>query len=361
MASEKKKRHWLSRLSFGTLSLVFSGLLLLSYLSMIIDPAKAWFFTLFGLLYIPVLLVVGVLFILSLIRRSHMRGLLLMMLLPSVFLFGKYYQFRKPSDELPATLKVVSYNVGLFAHGDDEKDPLALADSVCDWLRKADADILCLQEFCLPNNVDFGSWLKQRFPGYHIDYYALSGPIGQFGNVTLSRRPVLGKGRINFEKSTNMALWSDVQLDSSVVRLYNCHFESYNISLSGLVKKAGEEGLVEETGQKMRRSITERPKQVAEVMRDVDAAPVRSVVLGDFNDNPLSYTCFRLLRGRKDSFVSAGKGFGATYRSLWPLLRIDYILYPKDLAAVSYKVDKVKYSDHYPITATYYETGRDSR
>ncbi len=361
MAKEKKQRHWLSRLSFGTVSLAFSGLLLLSYLSLLIDPAKAWFFTLFGLLYIPVLLVVAVLFILSLFRRSHMRGLLLLMLLPSIFIFGKYYQFRGPSEDKPATLSILSYNVGLFTHGDGEKDPLELADEVCDWLKQADADIICLQEFCLPGHVDFGSWLRRRFPGYEVDYFAVSGPIGQFGNVTLSRRPITGKGKNNFEKSTNMALWTDVLLDSSTVRLYNCHFESYNISLSGLVKKAGEEGLVEETGQKMRRSITERPKQVAQVMRDVDAAPVRSLVLGDFNDNPLSYTCFRLLRGRKDSFVTAGKGFGATYRSLWPLLRIDYILYPKDLTAVSYKVEKVKYSDHYPIIATYYESGRNTR
>ena len=361
MASEKKKRHWLSRLSFGTVSLVFSALLLLGYLSMIADPARAWFFTLFGLLYIPVLLVVAVLFVLALIRRSHMRWLLLIMLLPSIIFLGKYYQFRGSSDQTPSTLKIVSYNVGLFTHGNGIQDPLELADSVCTYLRKADADIICLQEFCLPNEVDFGTWLKRRFPGYKIEYYALSGPIGQFGNVTLSRRPIVGKGKMDFEKSTNMALWTDVRLDSATVRFYNCHFESYNISLSGLVKKAGEEGMVEETGQKMRRSITERPKQVAEVMAGVDAAPVGSVVLGDFNDNPLSYTCFRLLRGRKDSFVEAGKGFGATYRSLWPLLRIDYILYPKDLAAVSYSIDKVNYSDHYPVTATYYETGRDSR
>ena len=96
-------------------------------------------------------------------------------------------------------------------------------------------------------------------------------------------------------------------------------------------------------------------------MKDVDSAPVRSVVAGDFNDTPLSYTCFRLLRGRHDSFVRAGKGFGATYSSLWPLLRIDYILYPKDLEAVSYRVDRVRYSDHYPVIASYYETGRNPR
>ena len=358
MAPEKKKRHWLSRLSFGTVSLVFSGLLLLGYLSMFIDPAKAWFFTLFGLLYIPVLLIVAVLFVLSLIRRSHMRGLLLLMLLPSVFLLGKYYQFKGPSEEKPASLKVISYNVGLFAHGQGFEDRLALADTVCAWLRKADADLICLQEFCLPGNVDFGTWLHRHFPGYKVDYYALTGPVGQFGNVTLSRRPVEGKGIIDFDKSTNMALWSDVRLDSSTIRLYNCHFESYNISLSGLVKSIGhrDDDAVEDTGRKMRRSITQRPKQVEEVIKDIDACPVRSVVLGDFNDNPLSYTVHRLLRGRRDAFVQAGKGFGATFRTFWPLLRIDYILCPRDLQAVSYEVPKVKYSDHYPVIATYYET-----
>ena len=109
------------------------------------------------------------------------------------------------------------------------------------------------------------------------------------------------------------------------------------------------------------RSIRERPRQVAHVLQSVNSAPVRSLVVGDFNDNPLSYTYYRLLRGRKDSFVKAGKGFGSTYRTLWPLLRIDYILYPQDLEAVSYTVPHVKYSDHYPIIATYYESGRDPR
>ena len=114
--------------------------------------------------------------------------------------------------------------------------------------------------------------------------------------------------------------------------------------------------MVEDTGRKMRRGITQRPRQVEEVMKDVDECPVRSVVLGDFNDNPLSYTLYRLSRGRQDAFVQAGKGFGATFRPLWPLLRIDYILYPRDLHVVSYEVPKVKYSDHYPVIATYYET-----
>ena len=354
--AQAKKRHWLSRLSFGTVSLVASALLVLAYLSVVIDPAKAWFFTLFGLLYPVVLPVTLVLWVWALFRRSSMRGLLTLVLLPSLFFAGRYVRFTRPEPERDATLKVVSYNVGLFAHGPKGMDRLVLADSVSRYLRGLDADVICLQEFFLPSGHVPELWLATHFPGYRADFYVRNGKSGHFGNLTLSRRRVTDKGRINFEHSTNMALWTDVRLDSSTVRLYNCHFESYNISIPGLVKKVG---AVEETEQKMRRSIGERPKQVSAVLKDVVNAPVSALVLGDFNDTPLSYTYFRLLRGRKDSFVRSGKGFGSTYSTLWPLLRIDYILYPKELSAVSYEVPRVNYSDHYPIIATYYESGRD--
>ena len=356
--TEKKHRHWLSRLSFGTVSLAMSVLLVLSYCSVIFDPAKFWFFTLFGLLY-PLFLVITLgLFVWALFRRSSMKGLLLAVLLPSFFFAGRYYQPHWKSPEGTPSLKVISYDVGLFVHSDRQQDRVALADSVSAYLMRQDADVLCLQEFYLPSEINLDRWLKKHFPGHKAEYYIFPGARGSFGNVTLSRRPVMDKGKINVERSTNLALWTDVKLDSAAFRLYNCHFESYNISLSNLVKK---DGAVEETERKMRRSITERPKQVAEVMRGMDKAPLQSLALGDFNDGPLSYTYFRLLRGRYDSFTRAGKGFGATYHALWPLLRIDYILYPKGLEAVSCEIPHVDYSDHYPIIATYYETGRNTR
>ena len=354
---ERKKHGWFSRLTFGTVALILSGMLLLSYLSVLVNPAKAWFFTIFGLLFVPLFLLTLFFFFWALARRSRMSGLLLVMLLPAVFLIGKYYQFRAPEAEREPTLKVVSYNVGLFVHGKKGEKRLALADSVAAFLRGTDADIICLQEFFLPNTLNLEAWFHSRFPGYRADYYVLTGESGHAGNVTLSRLPVLYKGKIDFEKSTNLALHTDIRLDSTVLRFYNCHFESYNISLSNLVKK---KGAVEETERKMRRSIGERPKQVSAVLENIEKAPGQALVAGDFNDTPLSYTYFRLLRGRKDAFVRAGRGFGSTYSSLWPLLRIDYQLYPKALEAVSYSIDRVPYSDHYPVIVSYYESGRDS-
>jgi len=359
--AEKKKRHWLSRLSFGTVSVVMAVLLALSYCSVVFDPAKFWIFTLFGLLY-PVFLVITLgLFIWALIRRSSMKGLLLAVLLPSFFFAGRYYQPHWKTVEGNPTLKVVSYNVGLFAHADMGQDRADLADSVSAYLMRQDADLICLQEFYLPSTINLDRWLHQHFPGYKAEYYVLTGKSGHAGNLTLSRRPVVGRGKEVFEKSTNMAIWTDVRLDNSTVRIYNCHFESYNISLGRLVKGLRDDVFREETGLKMRRSIRERPRQVAHVLKSVNAASVRSLVLGDFNDTPLSYTYFRLLRGRHDTFVKAGKGFGATYRALWPFIRIDYILYPKDLHAVSYEVGEATYSDHFPVIATYYEAARDTK
>lgn len=353
-SSGKKKRHWLSRLSFGSVSLFFSTLLLLGYLSVIINPARGWFFTLFGLIFPLVLPITLVLFVWSLFRRSTMRPLLLIALLPSLIFVGRYYQFRGSSDHTEPTLKVVSYNVGLFAHGPSGVSRMELADSSARYLRRLDADVICMQEFWLPLNEPVEPWLEAHFPGYDAEYYVFTGKNGRFGNVTLSRRSFADKGKNTFEKSTNLALFTDIQLDSCTLRLYNCHFESYNISLSALVKKE----VVEETERKMRRSISERPKQVAEVLESMDRS---SIVLGDFNDTPLSYTYIRLHRGRHDAFTAAGKGWGATHKSLWPLLRIDYILYPDELKAVSHTIDKVRYSDHYPVICTFYESGRSTR
>ena len=85
------------------------------------------------------------------------------------------------------------------------------------------------------------------------------------------------------------------------------------------------------------------------ILKDIAASPVEAFVCGDFNDTPMSYTYYRLSRGRSDSFVEAGTGFGATYSFLWPMLRIDYILLPGHFRAVSHEIMKIRFSDHYPV------------
>lgn len=344
------KRHWFSRLTFGTAALAVAALLVLSYASALVNPARLWLFSLPGLLYIPLAVTALVFLIWSVRRRAPIGWLLALTLLPSVSLAGRYLQLRKPAEERGA-IRIVSYNVGLFAHGNPDTPRLRTADSTAAWLRSLDADVICLQEFYLPNSVSMDAWLRRAFPGYQPDYYVLTGKNGHAGNVTLSRLRVENKGKMDFEKSTNLALYTDICFPGGVRRIYNCHFESYNISLSRLIKSMDEE-TAEDTGRKMRRSIRQRPCQVDAVLRDIGSSTCPALVVGDFNDTPLSYTYHRLSRGRKDSFTAAGSGFGATYREAWPLLRIDYLLFPQGMTVRSHETPKMPWSDHYPVLVT---------
>ncbi len=296
-----------------------------------------------------------VLLICAVKRKSKSFLIPLLILLPSFFFIGRYIQFN--SDETvgePAgeTVKMVSWNVGRFAmHNKDIASRKQCVDSIFRFIRQQDADIICLQEFHVSDASRVKAYLAEKMKGYNAEYYLFTERGGHCGNLTLSRIPVKGKGKIKFDESANLAIYTDYKVGDKEFRVYNCHFESYNVSFTGLIRAIAQRDSVvmAQTGTKVKRSITRRPKQVDKVFTDIENCPVEAFVCGDFNDNPMSYTYYRMTRDRKDAFVEAGDGFGATYSLLWPMLRIDYVLYPESCRAISHDIPRVRYSDHYPV------------
>ncbi len=332
--------------------LVAALLLAATYVSMLINPAKFWLMSIAGLLFVPLSALNLFLLIWAFARRSKAFVIPLLALLPAVFFLGRYVHFT--GEELEDTppensLKIMSWNVGRFAAGSTSME--ACADSVFAYIETENPDIVCLQEFRIKDGRKIRQYLRQKMKGYSSEYYIFTGPHSSFGNVTLSRLPVRNRGVLKFDSSTNLAIFTDYQHDGKVFRVYNCHFESYNISFSGIVRAIIDKNndVFTETGVKMKRSITRRPKQVDQVFTDIESCPVETFVCGDFNDNPMSYTYHRLMRDHNDSFVEAGDGFGATYARLWPLLRIDYVLAPDSSTVYTHKSPHVKLSDHYPV------------
>lgn len=342
------------------LMLIAAFLLLLSYLSMLVNPAKAWFMTAIGLLFVPIA-IINVLLLLAAVKNMSKSFLIpLIALLPSLVFIGRFFQFHSGAEDPDGTMvKMVSYNVGLFQQGrksgmKGEEGEAACMDSVVRFLQRSDADIICLQEINIDVGKDVAKELKEKFPGYNTSYYVFVNDDRSYGNVTLSKFPIRNKGKIEFDQSSNLAIYSDIEINDETVRVYNCHLQSYNISLAGLIKDFGRDSaLVKDTEEKMKRSIKIRPEQVEKVMTDIEECPTEAIVAGDLNDSPMSYTYFRLNKGRQDLFVEAGKGFGATYSYLWPMLRIDYVLIPDHYGAVSYSVPKIKFSDHYPVVTRF--------
>lgn len=348
-------RNWFTVFTSRVLMLIAAGLLILSYLCTLVNPADAWFLEFFGLLFIPLAAVNVVLLIWAIFRRSKAVVIPLIAILPAIFCFGRFVQFGDSDlqkDSQKEDVKVVSYNVGRFAaspkHGIPSRK--ACMDSVFSFLMETDADIICLQEFYTADISTLKQFLRRKMRGYSSEYYLYVGSKGSFGNVTLSRYRVQDKGKIKFDQSSNLAIYTDYIINDRKLRVYNCHFESYSVSIPGLVTSLGHDrNIIKETGEKMRGSIIRRPKQVDKVLKNIESCPTESIVCGDFNDNPMSYTYHKLSRGRKDVFMEAGRGFGATYAVLWPFLRIDYVLVPESMDVYEYDVPRHRYSDHYPV------------
>lgn len=366
MAAKRKKSKGAAKVNgviFGITSrllmLIVAALLILSYASIVINPAKVWIISLFGLFFVPLALANLVLLLWALKRRSRSAIIPFLALVPGFFFMGRYVQLSSGEEYVPQdpTLKIVSYNVGRFALS--EKDSgidgrTQCADSVFAFIAKQDADIICLQEFYLKDLSRMKAYVSGKMKGYRAEYFMFPSKKGAFGNITLSRIPITGKGKVKFEESANLAIYTDHRVGDRRFRVYNCHFESYNISFTGLMRALfkADKDVFTETGTKMKKSILRRPKQVNQVFADIENCPVESFVCGDFNDNPMSYTYFRMTRGRKDAFVEAGQGFGATYVRMWPMLRIDYVIVPERFDALSFDIPRVGYSDHYPVITT---------
>ena len=344
----KKKKGVFFGITSRLLMSIVAVLLIVSYASIVINPAKFWLLSLSGLLFVPLALANLLLLLWALKRRSRSVLIPLLALAPCFFFLGRYVQFSSDDDYVPTdpTLKIVSYNVGRFAMADKE--------AVFDFISEQDADIICLQEFYFKDFSKLKPYLSKKMKGYKSEYFMFPTRNGAFGNLTLSRIPVTGKGKVKFEGSANMAIYTEHKVNDRRFRVYNCHFESYNISYTGIIKALfkADTDIFAETGTKMKKSILRRPKQVDQVFSDIESCPIESFVCGDFNDNPMSYTYYRMTRGRKDAFREAGKGFGATFARLWPMLRIDYVMIPERFGALTYDIPKVEYSDHYPVVTT---------
>lgn len=354
--SRKKKNPFLS-ISFRLVATVFCILLLLSYVSVLIDPAVFPLAGFFGLYFIPVLAVNVLLLVIALLRWSSSVWIPVAALLPSFFFVGFFFR-AGDRNALPASvventdgLKVLTWNVGGFRSG-REGSVMDNIKGVEDLIGREAPDVVALQEFRTEDPAE----LERMLPGYpevREHFYRLRN--GDYvGNVTFSRLPVHGDGHLHFKRTTNMVLYTDIEYGETLIRLYNVHLESNNISLTSLVKeiRGGYDELsheIAEAHEKVKKSSTRRGGQVRALLDDISDCGVQAVICGDVNDTPMSYFFRSLYRGRKDTFCEAGKGFGATYRVMWPLLRIDYVFVPEESEVLEHRTPRVGNSDHYPV------------
>jgi len=336
--------------------------LLISYLAALVSPEKLWIPAIFGLFY-PAILIINLLFVVYwlFLRKAYFLISLVIILIG----FGKInnlFNFNTKgisnSSEIKS-FKICSYNTRLFDifnWSKDEETP----KKIIDLIKNEEANIICLQEFrtetqglLRENNLrkNFG---QKKFS--HIVYLNNNRGGGQkHGIATYSAFPIINKGEIRFENSSNITIFSDLITFGDTIRIYNNHLQSIRIRQKELdlfnnndEQKNNKERIsnIFNILKKIKNANKQRARQAEIIKKHISECKYAVVVCGDFNDTPYSYT-YKTVKGKlDDAFNKSGIGFGTTYRNNLFSFRIDYILHQNSFNSNYFRTNKTRLSDH---------------
>lgn len=358
---KRGKRHF-----FNSLALLGNHLavivLLISYLAPRVSPANFWFIAFFGLAY-PLFVLVNLLFVAYWgVQRNRRLFYSLIVVAAGWFQLMDYVQFNV--NEIPKTskkkIKVMAYNVrafNIYNWNNDKNTRLKMLDLISD----ENPDILCIQEFYTRDsgmqNANLDTLLHiQKAVNAHVKHIT-SSSSGYWGNATFTVYPIVGKGDIPFENSTNGCIYTDIKINNDTVRVYNVHFESIHFGQPDYKfmddvmhnKKTEEIENSKNIVRRLKKAFIKRSEQTELVAEHIANSPYPVIVCGDFNDPPASYAYHTISKNLKDAFVESGRGFGKTYTGKFPSFRIDYILHSDKYKAVDFRTIREPLSDHFPL------------
>lgn len=332
--------------------------LLLAYLSVFVNPGKISFLAFFGLAY-PYLLLINIVFIVIWALNFKKQAFIsLLIILIGLNHLNNFIRFQKAGTG-EFDFRLLSYNIRLFNHYDSDKNS---EKEIIDYLKSTATDIMCLQEFYINGDV---SAVKESFAlQVNSDYKVHSKffPIKEsrhYGIATFTVFPIVGSGDIKHPNSASLSIYTDIVIKKDTFRIYNNHLQSFKLrrmerSLIEEIYSSDQENTMKgiiDLSFSLKQGFAGRANQADTVKEHINASPYPVIVCGDFNDTPISYTYRRLKKNLKDSFVESGSGAGFTYKGKYPANRIDYILFDNSLISGGFRIDRVKYSDHYPVTA----------
>jgi endonuclease/exonuclease/phosphatase family metal-dependent hydrolase len=359
-------KHFFNRVFFY-FNILAGIALLLSYCSTFISPAKIWILAFFGLAY-PYILLVNIVFMIIWIIRFKKEFLIsfiaillglnhLNAIIPLRLGKTNTKGFIK---ENPLQIKVLSYNVRLFNIYEWLSDP-GTNQNILNFIRSEHPDIICLQEYYTSSKKDFRPERIKKFfsetPYSYIHYSFKNGNNSGYGIATYSRYPIIKQGTINFPKTTNEAIFTDIVIGGDTVRIYNNHLQSVQLQrrnynfLDTLRLRYDEEQIkeIKDISLRLKTAYIKRSAQVDAISTHIKTSAFPVIVCGDFNDTPVSYSYRKMRRGLKDAFISSGQGTGSTYQGIFPYFRIDYIFHDKHFKPLLFEKVESHLSDHYPI------------
>lgn len=318
-----------------------------------LDPVQYPMLCNLGLLF-PVLLVVNLAFMVFWAFVKP-RGMLISVagLLLGYGPVRRYTPLNLPSSAPAGSIKVLSYNVWQYGGGHPNERP----NRVLEYIKRQDADIVCLQEADL-DVVGVGYVDSVMKPVYQFrDSIRRGGDVV----VLFSKYPIHGKERIDYNSKTNVSGAFRVQIQGRTVIVINNHFESTGLNPSEkndfklMVKGELKTDTVRRFSKLLVNLLADATKRrapeadaVARFIAYHRGTPM--IVCGDFNDTPISYVHRTVGKGLTDCYVSTANGPGISYHVNGFYVRIDNLFCTDDFQPYACRVDRsIDASDHYPI------------
>lgn len=340
-------------------------LTLLAYAGVHISPAIFWPLAFVGMLYLWLVLAhLGFLVYWLVFRRKRMWLSGITLLLGWNHL-GDLYQFvgRDAPEDPARSVKVMSYNVRLFDLYNWSHN-IRTRNRIFSLLNSEKPDILCLQEFFEVESGWFptkDTLLGGSFPWNAIhDEYTAETRLGQhFGIATLTRFPILEKGRITFPKEpNNLCIWTDLLVNGDTLRVYNAHLASIRFGredyhfIDQLEQGTADDSIAENSWRivgRLKNAFVRRSAEADLIVEHMRTCPHPFVWCGDLNDTPMSYSYHALRTVMDDAFVESGSGLGRTYVGAFPSFRIDHIMHGPGIEASGFRTLPDELSDHRPV------------
>jgi endonuclease/exonuclease/phosphatase family metal-dependent hydrolase len=261
------------------------------------------------------------------------------------------------------SLKVLSYNTMLSAllvkQVGNKQNP------ILEYIVNENADVVCLQEFAVSPNKDFLTYedvskaLNKQYPYSQITFKNKN-EWSEVGLATFSKFPIVKKGAVHFDSDYNLCHYCDIDINDQIVRFINVHLESNRLTsgekampmeLKNDFNTEKLSGATKYLSRKLGLAYKVRAIQADSISALVRKSTMNIILCGDFNDVPLSYAYTKISDDLKDTFVESGSGFGWTFNESLYHFRIDYIMCSEDFMPTSFKIVKLKDSDHFPIVS----------
>ncbi len=339
------------------------GLYLLSCLAPFINPEGVPLLGIIGLGFPLCVLGMVLLLWVSFFTSRRQAIFITVCLLLGTYNIYNYVSFFPSVDETPAGYKEVSLmtwnvkNFDLYNWNDNGN----AKQKMMDLIRAEDPDVLLLQEFYTDDSERFNTLkeLQKTYPYVHFRKSVTLYKTKYWGLATFSKYPIVEEHAIRFTNSKhNMAIVSTIEINGTLLNIFNLHLQSIQFDEGDheQMERVSEEGdastfPIKRVLGKLKRGYEKRGHQADTLAQYIAEHNQPSIICGDFNDSPNSYTYLTLRKGLQDAFRKDGRGIGNTYNGPFPSLRIDYIMPHQDFPVIDYKVLREDLSDHYAVKA----------